>query len=115
MTRVAMFFCAPSVCSALTAGSRRVEFGLDVHKSWRDCSADRRWRLMSRWKRLSSARLLATTLVLFAGSVGTTGCEVLSQVDRSQIPGELGGGGGIGGTGNNGGGGQGGTACVPVD
>lgn len=64
---------------------------------------------MSRWKRLSSERLLATTLVFFASAVGGGGgCEVISQVDRSQIPENTGGAGGM-----NGQGGSGGMTCTP--
>ena len=62
---------------------------------------------MSRWKRLSSERLIATTLVLFATSVGgMAGCEVITKPDRSDI----GGAGGAGGAG-----GEGGTSCTPQD
>lgn len=62
---------------------------------------------MSRWKRLSSERLIATTLVLFATSVGgMAGCEIITKPDRSEI-------GGAGGTG--GAGGEGGTSCIPQD
>lgn len=51
---------------------------------------------MNRWKRLTSKRFVTTTLVLFASSIGgTAGCEIISQVDRSQIDG------------------AGGSACVP--
>lgn len=61
---------------------------------------------MSRWKRLSSERLIATTLVFFATSMGgLVGCEVIARPDRSNI----GGAGGAGGEGGQGG------ACVPKD
>lgn len=68
---------------------------------------------MSRWKRLSSERLIATTLVLFASSIGgLVGCELIAKPDRSQI-GE--GGGGAGGEGGASSSSSSGTVCMPVD
>ncbi|HMY19538.1 MAG TPA: hypothetical protein PKA58_24605, partial [Polyangium sp.] len=70
---------------------------------------------MSRWKRLASERFVATTLVLFASSIGgMAGCELIATIDRTAL-GETGGGGNGGMGGMGGTAGAGGATCTPVD